>query len=190
MQVGRGLEGCDTHTHDLRRVAVHHSPACAAAASPWPLCAPQPAPLGPPRRAILKIGCLVGTEAPPPPQPQPLAPPTPRVALSLGWMRGAMEGLLALVEAGWFMGEVAGVEVVEAAVGGLATLPLGARTQYLARTWPCIAGLRDAPTRLRLFAGAWAAAIEPLTTPGVRGRGGGRGCVRAGGQGSSCQSST
>lgn len=35
------------------------------------------------------------------------------------------------------------------------------------RIWPAVARIRDAPTRLRLFAAAWAAAVEPLHTPSM-----------------------
>eukprot|EP00983_Pelagomonas_calceolata_P062720 1147411-Pelagomonas_calceolata.AAC.1 len=58
-------------------------------------------------------------------------------------------------------------EIVGIAVEGLSVLPLGARQHFLARLWPVMARIRDAPARLRLFATAWAAAVQHLHSPGA-----------------------
>ncbi|KAF5830549.1 hypothetical protein DUNSADRAFT_14356 [Dunaliella salina] len=121
-------------------------------------------------RAMLKICVMVGSGDMgfSNPSPQGLTDADAhRVPLPLGWARKALEGLLDLEEGGMHLVEPGSHEIVGAAVEGLSVLPLGARQHFLARLWPILTRIRDAPTRLRLFATAWAAAVQHLHSPGL-----------------------
>ena len=107
---------------------------------------------------MLRIFQLVaGPEAQPPPAAPHLLP---AAALPPECCVAAVAALLDL-EQQQYMGEGASAAVLGAVVeAGLPCLPPRPHAEALRQVWPAIARVADSAERLRLFAGAWSAAVE------------------------------